>query len=461
MKICILQLCLLLSYISCGKVNDLFNGLYTKDIYSGYLKTDIEGNELFYIFTPSQNSNTDPVLLWLNGGPGCSSLFGFLGEIGPVISELFSNKWILNEHSWNMNLNVFYIESPAGVGFSKTSNKTQPWTDNKTAQSLLTAVKNFFKEHSIYANNDFYISGESYAGIYIPNLAMAIINDASSDKIKTLKGVLIGNGLTDFEMDLYGSMVEFAYFHGIINNDIWKAYLRNCPYVPFDVLTYPEPRNVTTKCNDIRKQVLDCFTGLDVYGIYRPCPEVEFVNEKSLSEGEVFKKLLQKIQKKKYTNSLTDEPELDVWPPSCKEDLTISNFLNSNETKTKLGVDTNITWIQCSDFVYQYYDESESFSFYNEFINEHPELRVWFFSGETDVAVAHVGSVRWINKLKLAVKTEYKPWHCQGQVAGFVQQYVNNFTFVSVKGAGHMVPQDKRPEAKVMLDAFIKGELPQ
>jgi carboxypeptidase C (cathepsin A) len=102
------------------KVEDLFNELYTKDIYSGYLETDVERNELFYVFTPSQTlPEKDPLFLFLNRGPVCSSLFGLLGEIGPVISVPFENKFILNEYSWIKKANVLFIESPAGVGFSK------------------------------------------------------------------------------------------------------------------------------------------------------------------------------------------------------------------------------------------------------------------------------------------------------------------------------------------------------
>jgi carboxypeptidase C (cathepsin A) len=100
----IIKLLLLLSIINISfegtktKVEDLFPD-YKKDIYSGYLDTLITGNRLFYVFYPSQsNPGTDPVLLWLNGGPGCSSLFGMLGEIGPVTTDNFSGELKLNPY---------------------------------------------------------------------------------------------------------------------------------------------------------------------------------------------------------------------------------------------------------------------------------------------------------------------------------------------------------------------------
>jgi carboxypeptidase C (cathepsin A) len=79
----------------------------------------------------------------------------------------------------------------------------------------------------------------------------------------------------------------------------------------------------------------------------------------------------------------------------------------------------------------------------------------WFFSGTQDMAVDTLGSLRWIDKLNLDIKNEWRQWICDGQVAGMIQDYDFGFSFVTVKGAGHMVPQDKRKQAKVMLDNFL------
>ena len=93
------------------KVEDLFNDLYKGEVYSGYLQTAIKGNEYFYIYMPAQNKDANaPIMLWLNGGPGCSSLFGLLAEIGPVSEDNFVGKYEVNPYSWNKEVNLFVIE---------------------------------------------------------------------------------------------------------------------------------------------------------------------------------------------------------------------------------------------------------------------------------------------------------------------------------------------------------------
>jgi carboxypeptidase C (cathepsin A) len=87
--------------------------------YSGYL-TVTDTKKLHYVFLGSQNKTTDPLVIWFNGGPGCSSLEGLFQEHGPcIIGDGLGGKDIKkNPWSWNLRSNMLYIESPAGVGFS-------------------------------------------------------------------------------------------------------------------------------------------------------------------------------------------------------------------------------------------------------------------------------------------------------------------------------------------------------
>jgi carboxypeptidase C (cathepsin A) len=154
---------------------------------------------MHYFFFPSQGKpETDPVLFWFNGGPGCSSLLGALYEHGPfLVNDAFASL-IYNQYGWNLRANVVYIESPAQVGFSYMDGKAPRWNDDLVAKLNARAVREFFNVWSEYSGRETYISGESYAGIYVPTVFYELHATNERDPVKVnLKGFAVGNGCTD------------------------------------------------------------------------------------------------------------------------------------------------------------------------------------------------------------------------------------------------------------------------
>merc|ERR1712093_319808 len=168
-------------------------GVDTVKQYSGYLDDNENDKHLFYWFFESRNDpKNDPVVLWLNGGPGCSSLTGLFMELGPSsINKDGSVKY--NPSSWNANASVIFLDQPVNVDYSYSgSSVTNTVAAGKDVYALLTL---FFKQFPEYATQPFHISGESYAGHYIPVFASEILSHKKRNI--NLQSILIGNGLTD------------------------------------------------------------------------------------------------------------------------------------------------------------------------------------------------------------------------------------------------------------------------
>ena len=151
------------------------------DQYSGYVRVNYDQDpkgfdirDLFYYFTTAQTDDTTtrmeaderPLVLWLNGGPGCSSLGGGLSELGPYFASAPNQNLTINSNSWNKKANMVFLESPAGVGFSTSTNEEDYKTvgDERTARDTLHFLLGFMKRFPRYKSNDLWISGESYAG---------------------------------------------------------------------------------------------------------------------------------------------------------------------------------------------------------------------------------------------------------------------------------------------------------
>ena len=194
--------------------------------YSGYLNAS-PTKQLHYVFVESLDQPaTDPVIVWFNGGPGCSSMLALFQEHGPFIIDDDESFIKPNPFPWNQRANVLYIESPAGVGYSLAATiQDRTHTDMSQSIDAFEAMKDFYKSWPELLTTDLYITGESYAGIYVPYLSwqihqwnqMAKLDRSNSTLKYPLKGFMIGNGATHWDYDGDVSYAETLFNLNIIS----------------------------------------------------------------------------------------------------------------------------------------------------------------------------------------------------------------------------------------------------
>ena len=233
---------------------DSLPGMQTFDtygVYSGYVSIPNTTRLMHYMFVESQNDpTTDPLIFWFNGGPGCSSMLGWAQENGPWKMENGSSVFVPNDYSWNMRANVMYLESPAGVGFSYCGNQADcTFDDATTADDNLTAVLEWFELFPEYKTHDLYLSGESYAGVYVPYLSKRIYdyNQANASDSSVFKpnfiGFAVGNGVTNWNYDCNPAYVEMGYWHSLYSDTLRiRMQALQCDYGGLDM------PNVTPAC---------------------------------------------------------------------------------------------------------------------------------------------------------------------------------------------------------------------
>ncbi|KNA17955.1 hypothetical protein SOVF_075210 [Spinacia oleracea] len=406
--------------------------------YSGYVTVNQEfGRALFYwLIEAVEGPSSKPLLLWLNGGPGCSSIaYGEAEELGPFHIEKDGKTLYLNPHSWNKVANILFLDSPAGVGFSysNTTSDLLSHGDKSTAQDSLKFLLEWFERFPHYKGREFYISGESYGGHYVPQLSQAIVrhNLESNKKTINLKGYMVGNALTDDFYDHVG-VFQFMWSSGLISDETYKMLNVFCDFESFI--------NESDKCGKIIDIANNELGNIDPYSIYTPS-----CTANSSSPNKLLKRLMIG-----HINEAYDP---------CSEKHSVVYF-NNPEVQQALHVNPKFApekWETCSEVIFSNWKDSSRsvLDIYHELIAA--GLRIWIFSGDTD-SVIPVTSTRYsIDALRLPTVKPWRAWYDDGQVGGWTEEY-KGLTFVVIRGAGHEVPLHRSKLSLTLIKSFLAGE---
>ncbi|CAH6776790.1 lysosomal protective protein [Phodopus roborovskii] len=429
--------------------------------YSGYLRAS-DNKHFHYWFVQSQKDpKNSPVVLWLNGGPGCSSLDGFLTEHGPFLIQPDGITLKYNPYSWNLIANMLYIESPAGVGFSYSDDKTYVTNDTEVAQNNYEALKDFFRLFPEYKDNKLFLTGESYAGIYIPTLAVLVMQDPSMN----LQGLAVGNGLSSYEQN-DNSLVYFAYYHGLLGNRLWTLLQTHC--CSQNKCNFYDNRDPGCVNNLQEVSRIVSNSGLNIYNLYAPCaggvPGTDRYEDTLVIHdfGNIFTRLpLKRTFHKALLLRSGDKVRMD---PPCTNTTAPSTYLNNPYVRKALHIPEKLPrWDMCNLLVnLQYRRLYQSMNSQYLKLLSSQKYQILLYNGDVDMACNFMGDEWFVDSLNQKMEVQRRPWlvdygESGEQVAGFVKEF-SHITFLTIKGAGHMVPTDKPRAAFTMFSRFLNKE---
>ncbi|KAG8362816.1 hypothetical protein BUALT_BualtUnG0034300 [Buddleja alternifolia] len=334
-----------------------------------------------------------------------------LYELGP---------WIVNQNlslepnsgSWNNLFGLLFLDNPIGTGFSIVASSQEiPRNQNDVAKHLYIAIKKFVALDELFKTRPIYITGESYAGKYIPAIGYYILRRNQflpRGKRVNLGGVAIGNGLTDSEIQVATHGVN-AYNLGLINEK-QKALLEE---FQFEAVGFVKSGNWSEATN-ARTNVLNALT-----------------NMTGLATLYDFRRLI-----------------------PYQDDL-VATFFNNVEVKRE-GVSESLVFEVCSDVVGDVLkdDVMKSVRYMVEFLVKR-SVKVLLYQGQCDLRDGVVSTLAWVKKMKWErikrfLKAERKVWRVDGKLAGYVQRW-ESLSHAVVMNAGHFVPTDQGVNSQVMI----------
>ncbi|KAH7089319.1 Alpha/Beta hydrolase protein [Auriculariales sp. MPI-PUGE-AT-0066] len=404
---------------------------------SGYLDISDSKHLFFWFFEARNDPENAPLLIWLNGGPGCSSSTGLLMELGPCQVAEHGDP-VKNPFSWNTNMNMIFIDQPVDVGFSYRTGGSGVNNSPAAAEDIWAFVQLFISRFPEYEDREIHLAAESYGGHYAPNIAAAIHKHNEELRLAkaptplkriNLASVILANGLTEPRTQM-GSVPDYA----------CKG-----PFPVFD----PQSRecsNLYSKAATCQRLIQSCYNG----GSRFSCLYGDFQNL-GLNPYDVRRKCDRNGEDGQLCYKIMDH---------------IDEFLNREDVKKELGAEGDIKFQSCNMEV------NQAFMFQGDGMHNSAALlptlldagiRLMVYAGNADFMCNFMGNERWLDTLeghqyadKFRV-AKSKPWHTldSGKLVGRTRSVAGNITYVEVFDAGHMVPYDQPEAALDMIERWV------
>jgi carboxypeptidase D len=410
-------------------------------MHAGHVTINPEhnGNIFFWHFQNHHIAHKQRTVVWLNGGPGCSSEDGALMEIGPY--RLLDDKTLTyNNGSWNEFANLLFVDNPVGTGFSFVDTDSYVKELDEMANQFVQFLEKFFALFPEYEHDDLYFAGESYAGQYIPCIAKAIIDRNKKADIArkwALQGLLIGNGwISPYEQ--YDSYLKFAYEQNLIvkssaDSDTLQQQWRVCK----NVLAGGNNHVDVPDCEKVLQDLLKLTANANWGG------------------SQCFNM---------YDVRLTDKyPSCGMaWPPDLDN---VTPYLKRQDVREALNIDPKARpWTECTGAVGSAFRARKSHPSRELLPEILTEMPVLLFSGDKDLICNHIGTEELIANMQWnggkgfeVTPGNWAPrrdWTFEGEATGFWQE-ARNLTYVLFYNASHMVPFDLPRQSRDMLDRFL------
>lgn len=407
--------------------------------YSGYLPAGNGSEYFFWLFESRSDPANDPLVMWLSGGPGVSSMLGMLIENGPCSVNKDGLTTEVNPNSWNSKATVLWVDQPGSTGFSTSSTSVN--SEDIVADMMYHFMQEFYVAFPQHRARDFFLFGESYAGHYIPAISHHFLTQQQAGNFAVpLRGIGIGNGWTVPQVQ-YQWYARMAHTGGHPEGGSMKSGVIS------DTATIDAMELAVGPC--VRE--IDLCNGPASTAQLDACYNAIYLCSKVTIP----------FYKTGY-NTYDMRIKCEI-PGLCYNTSAIDIFLNAPSTQAQLGVSK--TFVDASSPVMNALYPGDDMKNYQVKL---PALLaagidVLIYAGDVGFICNWLGVKAWTLEMEWPGRDAYDrcldaPYEVKGKPVGRIRAH-EGLRFLQVYQAGHLVPMDQPEVALHMLNEFISKKM--